>query len=267
MDDTPSEDAARVALHADAEEFLDKWRGRWPEWRIAQTFVDADQRARAEAWFALLQELIDAAWSSGDPTPGIAKLGWWQDELRGWAKGARRHPLGIDLQKTPAPWPSLAAALTALQASREAVIDGDAAVVAALAETLRPCAEAIEDCECALFGETAVEPSIAGSTAQNSAHRHATTGRAFTEHTASGAGVVLIGLHALWASAETPDAARHAERARALLAVWPRPATMRSRRVYDALIRARLRTIAAGHRLTPLSPWATLWAGWRAARR
>jgi hypothetical protein len=238
---------------ADYEEFLDKWRGRWPEWRIAQTFVHPGQRARAEAWFALLQELTDAAWNGADPTPGIAKLGWWQEELRGWSKGARRHPLGIDLHKSPAPWPSLAAALTSLQAVRESVRSGEAAAVSALAEALRPCADAIDACERTLFGETTAEASSAGNAAQ--------------QHPSNSAGIVLIGLYTLWASADAPDPVRHADRARALLAAWPPSAAVRPRRVYDALIRRRLRAIAAGNGLAPLSPWMTLWTAWRAARR
>jgi hypothetical protein len=238
---------------ADYEEFLDKWRGRWPEWRIAQTFVDPSQRACAEAWFALLQELTDAAWSGADPTPGIAKLGWWQDELRGWAKGARRHPLGIGLHKSPAPWPSLAAALTPLQAARDTVRDGEATAVSAPAEALRPCADAIDACERALFGETTAEASSAGD--------------ATRQHADTRGGVVLIGLYTLWSSADATDPALHANRARALLAAWPQTAAVRPRRVYDALVRQRLCAIATGKGLAPLSPWATLWAGWRAARR
>ena len=58
----------------DIEDFLGKWRGRWPEWRIARVFVVESQRDVAEAWFALLQEWSDAAWSADDPTPGFAKL-------------------------------------------------------------------------------------------------------------------------------------------------------------------------------------------------
>ena len=27
------------------EAFLDKWRARWPEWRVAEVFVPASQRA------------------------------------------------------------------------------------------------------------------------------------------------------------------------------------------------------------------------------
>ena len=105
--------------HTVHDDLLDKWRGRWPEWRIAQVFVPEAQRATAEVWFALLQEWTDAAWTGADPTPGFAKLAWWQEELRGWARGLRRHPLGRDLHRRPVPWDALADALPALQAARD----------------------------------------------------------------------------------------------------------------------------------------------------
>lgn len=98
---------------AEAASFIDKWRVRWPEWGIAQVFVPTTQRAVAEAWFALLQEWVEAA-STEESVPGLAKLAWWQDELRGWSKGARRHPLGGCLQKQKADWNALADALPGL---------------------------------------------------------------------------------------------------------------------------------------------------------
>ncbi|WP_147455530.1 phytoene/squalene synthase family protein [Solilutibacter pythonis] len=98
---------------AEAAGFIDKWRARWPEWSIARVFVPVARREVAEAWFALLQEWLDAA-STPDPAPGLAKLAWWQEELHAWAKGARRHPLGTLLQKEKVDWNALAAALPAL---------------------------------------------------------------------------------------------------------------------------------------------------------
>ena len=98
---------------AEAASFIDTWRARWPEWAIAQVFVPQPQREVAEAWFALLQAWLDAA-QTAEPAPGLAKLAWWQDELRGWAKGARRHPLGALLQKREADWNALADALPGL---------------------------------------------------------------------------------------------------------------------------------------------------------
>jgi hypothetical protein len=97
---------------------VEKWRTRWPEWALAQAFVPVAQRQVVAAWFALVQELTDAAWGGTDPTPGLAKLAWWQEELSGWARGARRHPLGGVLQGRAAPWALLAQSLPSLQASR-----------------------------------------------------------------------------------------------------------------------------------------------------
>ena len=71
--------------------FFDKWRARWPEWPVAEAFIPPPQRELAMAWLALRSELADAAWGGADPTPGAAKLGWWVEELLGWAQGARRR--------------------------------------------------------------------------------------------------------------------------------------------------------------------------------
>src|SRR3546814_2770338 len=96
--DPPARHRARVRSYNDAmktaDEFTAKWRTRWPEWSIGVVFLPGAQRETAFAWFALVQELTDAAWSGADATPGLAKLAWWNEELQGWAKGARRHPLG-----------------------------------------------------------------------------------------------------------------------------------------------------------------------------
>lgn len=128
-----------------ASTFIEKWRARWPEWTQAMAFVPAAQRGDVAAWFALLQELTDAAWGGDDPTPGLAKLAWWQEELQGWAKGARRHPLGDVLQSRAVPWTTLAHALPALRASR--VHPGEAVPIPA-ADAF---AQAVADCEAALF--------------------------------------------------------------------------------------------------------------------
>ncbi|MBP6749147.1 MAG: phytoene/squalene synthase family protein [Xanthomonadaceae bacterium] len=233
-------------------EFLDKWRARWPEWRIALTFVDPARRADAEAWFALLQEFVDAAWSEGDPAPGIAKLGWWEEELRGWSRGARRHPLGAALQKSPAPWAALADALAALPMAREAVLaaarEPGPQPLRVSADVLRPCAETMEAVERALFGAT---PSVSGDSRAS-------------------AGIASIGMHAAQArGADDRDAATSAEFARALVAAWPTPASTRPRRIHDALVLSRMRLLAAGRRpspTSPLAPWSALWTSWRAAR-
>lgn len=128
---------------AEAASFVEKWRAHWPEWGIARVFVPADQRELAEHWFALLQEWTDAA-STQEPAPGLAKLAWWQEELRGWAKGARRHPLGVRLQKSAVDWNAIADALPVL-ARREEINDGNA---------LSPLSQVLSDAEQRLLGET-----------------------------------------------------------------------------------------------------------------
>ena len=217
------------------DEFLDKWRGRWPEWRIARTFVPEAQHADAEAWFALLQEWTDAAWTGADPTPGRAKLAWWQEELRGWAKGLRRHPLGRTLHKRPAPWAALADALPALEAVRDALaVDMHAAAASA---RLRPLAVAIARCEAALFGCDAGNDTSADD-------------------------FPLLAAHALWPR----EAAVAASRAWARTAPVPVRVATRPRRVLDALAHARLARLGTAGEVVPLSPPRALWTGWRAAR-
>jgi len=225
--------------NADLDEFLGKWRGRWPEWRIAQVFVAESERGTAEAWFALLQEWTDAAWAGDDPTPGFAKLAWWQEELSGWAKGVRRHPLGRVLQKRPAPWATLAAALPALQAVREPLRAW--APPQTLATPLRPLAAAIADCERVLFASDAA-PEAAADT------------------------FLLLAAHALWHRDEAADAAQAQAWARGLASTAPQRAGSRPRRIQNALSRARLRRVAAAGEVSALSPAAALWRSWRAAR-
>lgn len=129
------------------EAFTGKWRQRWPEWPIAEVFVASDLREIAAAWFALLQELADAAWGGEDPTPGLAKLAWWQEELHGWSKGAHRHPLGAELLGRPVAWDALAHSLGVLR--DRAAIHGD---VDRLLAMLDPLGRAIVEAEQVLFG-------------------------------------------------------------------------------------------------------------------
>lgn len=135
-----------VALEG-LDAFTAKWRRHWPEWEVVKVFVPGSQREDAVAWFALLQELADAAWGGEDPTPGLAKLAWWQEELRGWGKGARRHPLGAALRGEPVDWDAFATSLSVLR--HRDVVTGD---VAHLLSTLAPVADAAVQAEAALFG-------------------------------------------------------------------------------------------------------------------
>ena len=225
------------AVDPDLDDFLGKWRGRWPEWRIAQVFVAESQRATAEAWLALLQEWTDAAWAGDDPTPGFAKLIWWQEELLGWSKGVRRHPLGRVLQKQPAPWATLATALPALQAVREPLRAWVAPQT--LDVPLQPLAVAIADCERALFASEATP--VADSFA-------------------------LLAAHALWHRDDAAAAEAVKAWAQRLAASAPQRAGSRPRRIHDALSRARLQRMATRGEVSALSPMSALWRSWRAAR-
>ena len=140
-------------IDAAPAEFIAKWRERWPEWSVAEAFVPESQRDVASAWFALRHELTEAAWGGEDPRPGEAKLEWWIEELRGWAHGRRRHPLGEVLQKQPVPWILLADSIPALLASRGAAPDPDQAAI-----RLEPFAEGVASIGVTLFADAAQPP-------------------------------------------------------------------------------------------------------------
>ena len=86
------------------DSFLDKWRMRWPEWRVVEIFVPEAQRQLAVAWFSLLQEFTDGMNIAGDPLPADAKLAWWGEELRDWQQQRSRHPLGRVREPHRARW-------------------------------------------------------------------------------------------------------------------------------------------------------------------
>lgn len=136
-------------------DFIAKWRGCWPEWSVAEAFVPEPQRMAAAAWFALRHELTEAAWGFEDPRPGEAKLEWWMEELRGWTRGLRRHPLGTMLQKQPVPWILLADAIPSLRASREPSSDPDHAV-----GRLAAFAQAVIGTALPLFADPAQSPPL-----------------------------------------------------------------------------------------------------------
>ncbi len=225
--------------------FVAKWHARWPEWSIARVFVPAAQRDIVAAWFALLQELTDAAWGGSDATPGLAKLAWWQEELRGWSKGARRHPLGDSLQRLPAPWGALGASLMALQQSRERADDAEAAI-----RITRPFAAAVAECEAALFGTPGDASALLGETLLAE--------RLLSDPQAA----VPSRLPANDGAPMDPVAAWALE----LQSAWPMAAT-RPRRLQAAVLRARLGAFAVSGRNEPLAPWRTLIVAWRAARK
>lgn len=241
----PTQDA-----HGDAGGFVAKWRARWPEWAIAEAFLPASRRDIAQAWMALLQELGDAAWGGEDARPGEAKLGWWAEELLGWSRGARRHPLGQVLSSRAASWGALAAALPTLRASRERPRDTTAAVA-----SVAPFAVAAAAVEAELSAAPATTASSGDLASALLAER--------LVHHAEGA--VPLQLLAGPASAGTATQAWAA----ALLDAWPAGAPVsRARRLHAMLQRARLEQLAAGVASPrPLSRWRTLWRAWQAARR
>lgn len=212
------------------EAFIAKWRARWPEWRIGLGFVAPDKRARAEAWFALLDELTDAAWGGADPSPGLAKLAWWQDELQGWAKGARRHPLAPVLQRADAPWQTLALGLRTLPATRERIDDPARDLTA-----LRDLALAIDACEARLFEAGAVPGAEAGMSATR----------------------LLAAKACLYADGAL---------ARACLQRWPLRTGPRPRRIADTILRARLQGLLRTGDVRPVVGPTLVWRVWRAAR-
>ncbi len=231
--------------------FIEKWQARWPEWHVAATFVPQAQRDTAKAWFALRQELTDAAWSGQDPRPGEAKLAWWAEELHGWSQGRRRHPLGIALQRLPASWPLLAACLPALRASRDRQGDAEQAMA-----TLEPFAEAVAGIAASLFASPTPAPAasvVIGLLAEQ---------------------VLQVGEASapLHVRARVGDAGKPDEGPRywagELLQRWPAPRDgSRPGRIQAALVRARLHQYASGAVADlPRSHWSTLFTAWRAAR-
>jgi hypothetical protein len=232
--------AADVSDREALAAFLDKWRARWPEWRVADVFVPGSQRANTLAWLALRQELADAAWEGADPRPGAAKLAWWSDELRGWAHGRRRHPLGLALQRLPAPWDTLADALPALAVARDAWPAADGGV-ATLQAALAPFVAAAAAVSAAF---------AAGENAPPAGPRDGTT-------------ALAAGLSAMRVLAGAGDPAAAA----ALSRTWPfRPAGTRADRVFAALARQRLRALDAPRGNRAPSAWHTLWMAWQAGR-
>ncbi|WP_133479033.1 phytoene/squalene synthase family protein [Cognatilysobacter segetis] len=225
---------------ADVEAFVAKWRGAWPEWAMVENFLPAARRPLVDAWQALQFEWQEAAWGGADARPGEAKLAWWIEELDGWAKGRRRHPLGAVLLRGAAPWREVAVALPALLATRERPLSPDSAWSA-----LDPVAGAVAQVDAALFGGQADAAAVTACWLHARLARHPE--------------------NALPPSAGGEDAAQ-ARRlaATALLARWPRTRGVGAPRgIALALARRRL---VRGDAAAPLTPWSALWAGWRGAR-
>jgi len=229
------------------DSFLDKWRTRWPEWRVVEVFVPISQRQLAVAWFALLQEFTDAMNIAGDPLPADAKLAWWGEELRDWSRQRSRHPLGRVLEPNRAPWFELAEALPALIRLRERPQDPATAF-----QAVQPLATAVAEVESALFGSTAGQALVLSISAQWLAAR------------LDEAGDAAIPVH----FTGQVDLSQRGW-SQALLGQWPvRTDGAIPRKLWSALAQSRLRRFsAAGEGYAPLSPARALWLGWRAARR
>ena len=224
------------------DNFIGKWRARWPEWAVAEVFLPPAQRDLARAWATLQQELTDAAWGGSDPTPGEAKLAWWQEELAGWRcntfpSGWRRAPL-----PQPAPWVGLAATLPSLAASRDRPGTTEDAFA-----SVRPFARAA----------AAVDAALAGSPAGD-AHGELVAATLLQWRLAQGeAGIPLAILARAGESDAGPLWAAELRRN------WPgHRAPGRPRRLWAALARARLEADPA----KPPAGWRTLLTAWRAAR-
>ncbi len=218
--------------------FTDKWLVQWPEWDVAEVFVPTGWRELARAWFSLRDELIQAAWGGDDPRPGDAKLGWWAEELDGWSRGARRHPLGLALQPCRAPWDNLAACLPALRASRERPRDMEAALF-----SLEPYAEALAGVAQQLFEAPTPAPSrsVMVSLLAERLLRHPDHATPLGDLDSRG-----------WAGK--------------LLQQWPLPGQGSCPgRIHAAMVRGRLQRFAAGK--PPVLPrLSALARAWRAAR-
>ena len=232
------------------ESFLDKWRARWPEWAVAEAFVPPAQRPLALAWAALQQELTDAAWGGSDARPGEAKLAWWAEELVGWSRGMRRHPLGTVLQGRASGWPMLAAALPSLAASRERPRDPDEA-----AASLAPLATAMARIDEELFGAATPGNGAGVVTAWLLQSRFQQVGD----------GHVPLSVQAVGG-----DGGARAAWARQLSGRPLPQGGTRVRRLWAALMQARVKQVRStgqGDAAGGVAPWRVLWLAWRAARR
>jgi hypothetical protein len=232
------------------DSFLDKWRARWPEWQLAEVFVPPARRPVAVAWFALLQEFEDVLNIAGDPMPADAKLAWWGEELRDWARQRSRHPLGRVLEPQPAPWAALAEALPQLIAARDRAVDAAAAF-----SGLQSFGAAVAAVEAVLFAAPASAGLAQAVVAQTLASRLAEAGPAALPLREPGV-------------AQAGDPALQSRRwGEVLLQRWPERQGGRERRILSAMARGRLRGVVKAGEAAPMpSPGRLLFAAWRAAR-
>lgn len=227
------------------DSFLGKWQQRWPEWSLVEPFIEAGQREKVVAWFALQQEFEDIYNASGDTTAVDAKLTWWGEELRSWASQRSRHPLGRVLEPARAPWASLAQALPGLLEAREALHDA-----AGARQSLQGYATAVAEVEAALFDLPPASGASQSVVTQVLAHRLDRLGQAAVPQDVPGED--SSSAIAAWAGQ--------------LMAGWPRRVPgPRPRRIHAVLARLRTQALASGKTLTP-HPASVLLRAWWAGR-
>jgi phytoene/squalene synthetase len=244
-----------------AAHFVGKWLQREPEMEFALLFCPPAQRPRFQAWGALLHELREARFELRDPGVAETKQAWWSDELRLFAEGRPRHPLGAAFAGVAAPWPVLARTL----AMPDPVMRPADAAEALTG--LRPLAGAVASVEAALFDardDAAPGDALAvhwllhrlpqGLAAEDAARIPM---QLLARH-----GVALDGL------AAAPPALL-GDWARQLSAMLPvaLPGASYFRRAALRFDRARLARLARdGRRFGPPPPAGHLWRAWRASR-
>ena len=126
--------------------FVDKWLQHEPEMQFAALFCPLGQRARFQAWGALLHELRQARFELREPAVADAKRAWWSEELSSIAAGRPNHPLGPALVGVDAPWRALARAFATPEDGH-----GRPADLAQSLQSLEPLAAAVAAVEAALF--------------------------------------------------------------------------------------------------------------------
>jgi hypothetical protein len=244
--------------------FVAKWLHEVPEMQFARLFCAPAERARFDAWGALLHALQSARFGVRDGTVAMAKTAWWAEELRALAAGAPRHPLGQALRGDAAPWLPMARALLPAAGEGDVLADDAEASLAQLA----PLADATLAVESALFAAT---PGADAARALAVHWRlHALPHGLATEE-AAGLPMALLARHGLTRGqlAGALPAPMLRDWAAALQAALPArlpgaalPAQARLR--FDRLRLARL--AARGDAFDAGTAPRLLWQGWRAGR-
>lgn len=246
-----------------ASHFVAKWLQREPEMQFAALFCPSGQRARFEAWGALLHELREARFELREPAVADAKRAWWAGELEAIGAGHPRHPLGTALVGPAAPWATLARALADTRGDELRPADPVQSLRA-----LEPLASAAIAVEAALFDALAT-PEAAHALAVH--WRLQQLPRGLRDDDIAGVPMALLARHGLTRAAlaeRLPDALLR-DWALALGEALP-PALAGAaplRRARARFDRRRLARLARRGRDFDAGPApALLWVAWRAAR-